>query len=222
MVTIGLPSAQEVRSSLTSQEACDTVQSRTGERLEWHVKKIKRVISSYLTLFLFSGIVIGLDQWTKYLVRTNLQLGEEWYPLPDLTTFVRVVHWKNTGAAFGILPQGSAVFSVIAILVSIAIIYYWPRLASNQITLKIALALQLAGALGNLISRLAEGIVTDWIAVGNFPVFNIADSSISVGVAILVIATWLEERKTGEDDASTSGEEEVSQEEQVQEVETAG
>jgi signal peptidase II len=56
--------------------------------------------------------------------------------------------------------------------------------------------MQLGGAVGNLISRITQGVVTDFIAVGNFPVFNVADSSISIGVAILIIATWIEERRT--------------------------
>jgi signal peptidase II len=190
--------------------------------LELSVKNIKQYIHSYLVLLMLSGIVVGLDQWTKYLVRANLQLGEEWVPLPGIADFLRVVHWKNTGAAFGLLPQASVVFTVIAILVAIAIIYYWPRIPSNQVALRIALALQLAGALGNLISRLVEGIVTDWIAVGNFPVFNVADSSISIGVAVLVVTTWIEERKKGEKDVPVSNLEEVSREEQAQEADPAG
>jgi signal peptidase II len=190
--------------------------------LEFYVKNIKGYINSYLILFVLSGSVVGLDQWTKHLVRVNLQLGEEWLPLPELAPFLRVVHWKNTGAAFGLLPQASMIFTIVAILVSLAIIYYWPKIPSKQLALRLALALQLAGALGNLISRLVEGIVTDWIAVGNFPVFNVADSSISIGVAILVIATWLEERRKGENEESGAHLEEVAQDEQVQEVDPAG
>ena len=159
------------------------------------MKNTIRSITNYLILFGISGLLVGLDQWTKYLVRTKLELGEEWVPLPEIAPFIRVVHWKNTGAAFGLFPQASIIFTIIAILVSLAIIYYWPRIPSNQFGLRLALAMQLGGAVGNLVSRLVEGIVTDWIAVGNFPVFNVADSSITVGVVILVIATWYDERK---------------------------
>jgi len=158
------------------------------------VKNLKRILLNYLALFGISGSIVALDQWTKYIVRTKLVLGEAWVPLPENLPFLRIVHWKNTGAAFGIFPQASSIFTVIAILVSIAIIYYWNKIPSRQKALRLALALQLAGALGNLISRLTLGIVIDFIAVGNFPVFNVADSSISIGVAILVIATWVEER----------------------------
>lgn len=156
---------------------------------------ISSKIRSYLVLVLISGAIVALDQWTKYLVRSSLEVGESWLPFPDLTQFLRVVHWHNTGAAFGILPQASLVFTIVAVVVAVVIVIYWPRVPSEQWALRLALAMQLGGAIGNLASRLTQGVVTDFIAVGNFPVFNVADSSISVGVAVLIIATWLDERK---------------------------
>ena len=186
------------------------------------MKNIKSSIYSYIVLLGIAGIIVGIDQWTKFLVRAKLELGEEWVPLPDIAPFLRVVHWKNTGAAFGLLPQASLVFTVVAILVAIAILYYWPRIPSNQVGLRIALILQLGGALGNLISRLTIGIVTDWIAVGNFPVFNVADSSISIGVAVLVIATWLDERKRVKGGNGEESPDEIERGEQKPEVDPTG
>lgn len=186
------------------------------------MKNIKRSIYSYIILLGIAGIIVGIDQWTKFLVRSKLELGEEWVPLPDIAPFLRVVHWKNTGAAFGLLPQASMVFTVVAILVAMAILYYWPRIPSNQVGLRIALALQLGGALGNLISRLTIGIVTDWIAVGSFPVFNVADSSISIGVAVLVIATWWDERKRVKRGNGEESTDEGERGEQTPEVDPAG
>ncbi len=151
---------------------------------------------SYIFLAAVAGIIVTLDELTKYIVRTQLVLGESWAPIPGLENIIRIVHWNNTGAAFGLLPQGSLVFTFIAIAVAIAIIYYWPRVPADNIALRFALALQFGGALGNLVDRLLnQGIVTDFVAVGRFPVFNIADASISVGVAILIISTWWDERK---------------------------
>src|SRR3990170_3645656 len=149
----------------------------------------------YLTLLAIAGIVIALDQWSKPLVRTMLQVGESWSPLPGAVPFLRVVHWNNTGAAFGLFPAGGMVFTIVAVIVSIAILYYYPRVSGRQIALRIALALQFGGAIGNLIDRLALGTVTDFIAVGRFPVFNVADASISIGVAVLVFAMWLDDRR---------------------------
>lgn len=158
------------------------------------MKGLVNRLRDYLMLVGIAGFIIALDQWTKYLVRTSLELGETWAPIKGIGEFIRIVHWNNTGAAFGLFPQASNIITIIAVIVSIVIIFYWPRVPSQQIALRVALAMQLGGALGNLISRLTQGIVTDFIAVGKFPVFNVADSSISVGVAILIIATWVDER----------------------------
>jgi signal peptidase II len=90
-------------------------------------------------------------------------------------------------------PSGSLIFTIIAVIVIVAIVYYWPRVPGAEVALRLALALQLGGAIGNLISRLTEGTVTDFISVGKFPVFNIADTSISVGVAVLVVGMLIQE-----------------------------
>ena len=152
-------------------------------------------LRDYAALFGIAGAVVALDQWTKYLVQTKLAFGEYWSPFPWLTPFARILHSNNTGAAFGLFPAGSAIFTVVAIVVSIGIIIYYPRVPRQQLALRIALALQLAGALGNLISRLIDGTVTDFISIGRFAVFNVADSSISIGTAILIAVMWLEERR---------------------------
>jgi signal peptidase II len=87
----------------------------------------------------------------------------------------------------------------VAILVSAAIIYYFPRVPVEQRALRIALALQLGGAVGNLIDRLLQaGRVTDLISLGSFPVFNLADASISIGVAILLGSMLLQKRRPTE------------------------
>lgn len=149
----------------------------------------------YAILLGLAGAVVALDQWTKLLVRTKLPFAQTWSPWEWLAPYARIVHWNNTGAAFGFFQSGGMLFTIVAILVSIAIVYYYPRVPSSQVPLRLALSLQLGGAVGNLIDRLAHGTVIDFISIGNFPVFNVADSSISVGVAVLVAAMWLEERR---------------------------
>lgn len=155
---------------------------------------------NYLYLFAVSGIIVILDQVTKHLVRTNLDLGSSWAPWPWLFPYARIVHWQNTGAAFGMFQDLNVVFAVLAVIVSIIILYYFPRVAGEEWWLRLALSLQLAGAVGNLIDRIVFGYVTDFISIGRFAVFNIADSSISVGVALLILGMWLSGR---EDDPST-------------------
>ncbi len=156
---------------------------------------IKLTVFDYVYLLLVSGALIALDQWTKSLVRANIPIGSDYVPdwLAWLAPFARIRHWHNSGAAFGLFQDGNLVFTVLAILVSLGIIYYFPRAERNIWWMRLALAMQLAGAVGNLLDRLQFGRVTDFISVGNFAVFNVADSCISVGVAILVIGlTWLE------------------------------
>lgn len=152
-------------------------------------------VREYLFLFGFAGGILAIDQWSKFLVRTRLAFGEVWTPIPELSHILRIVHWENTGAAFGVFPAGGTIFTVIAILVSGAILYYFPQIPPAYTALRIALGLQLGGALGNLTDRLLHGPVTDFVAVGPIPVFNVADASISLGVAILLLAMWAEERR---------------------------
>lgn len=148
-------------------------------------------------MFAIAGVIIVLDQWTKWLVRSSIPLGETWLPasLEWLSPYARIVNWHNTGAAFGMFQGGSRVFTVLAFIVIGAILYYFPRVERTDWTLRLAMSMQFAGAVGNLIDRLAQdGRVTDFISVGTFPVFNVADSSISVGTVILLMGIFIQER----------------------------
>lgn len=156
---------------------------------------MKKIFRSYLFLGLVSGAVIALDQYTKWVVRQNLAFGESWMPLDWLSPYARILHWYNTGVAFGLFQNGNTIFTILATLVSLAIIYYFSKVPAEDWTLRLAMGLQLGGALGNLIDRILIGHVTDFISVGTFPVLNIADASISVGVAVLVLGVWLQEKR---------------------------
>ncbi len=159
---------------------------------------MSKLVKNYIFLFLVSGILTVLDQWSKAYVRSNLSMGAIWSPWDWLTPYARIVHWQNTGVAFGMFQGMGTVFAVLAAIVCVVIIYYYPRVTENSWILRLTLALQLAGALGNLIDRVTVGYVTDFISLGTFPVFNVADSCISVGVAILLIYVWFQERQEKE------------------------
>ena len=145
---------------------------------------------------MIAAVIVGLDQWTKWLVRTNISPGESWLPasLQWLSPYARIVHWYNQGAAFGMFQQGNMVFTVLAFIVVAAIIYYYPQISSVDWPLRLAMSMQMGGAIGNLVDRLTIGHVTDFISIGKFPVFNIADSSISVGCVVLLLGVWWQER----------------------------
>lgn len=154
-------------------------------------------ILDYLRLFGVAGAVIALDQWTKALVRDNIAFTDMWLPdsLSWLMPYARIIHWRNSGAAFGSFQGYSWIFSILAFVVAGMIIYYYPRVDAADWWLKLAMGMQMGGALGNVVDRIfANGQVTDFISVGTFPVFNIADASISVGVAILLIGMFIKER----------------------------
>jgi signal peptidase II len=155
---------------------------------------LKKYFRDYVFLLSIATVIVLLDQWTKHLVRTLIPFGGSWSPWTWLEPYARFVHWQNTGAAFGMFQNLSMVFAVLAFIVSVAILYYFPRVPRSEWLMRLALALQLGGAVGNLIDRLTVGTVTDFISLGTFAVFNIADACISVGTVLLILAVWLNER----------------------------
>lgn len=157
-----------------------------------------KVIRSYFTLFTVAGILVALDQWTKNLVRTHIPVGGVWLPegWENLGPYARVVHWHNSGAAFGMFKDGAPVFTILAFVVIIAILFFYREVEQRDWFLRLALMMQMGGAIGNLTDRLLfKGVVTDWISVGNFAVFNVADASISVGTAVMVLGVWIMEKR---------------------------
>jgi signal peptidase II len=155
---------------------------------------LKRYFKDYGLLLGVAAVIVAIDQWTKHLVLTNIPYQGVWAPWDWLLPYARIVHWSNTGAAFGMLQGYALVFTILAFLVSGLIIYYFPKISLSDWPLRLALCLQLGGALGNLVDRLTRGgQVTDFISVGNFAVFNVADASITVGVIVLLGGFWLKD-----------------------------
>ena len=176
---------------------------------------MKKYLPDYAFLFLVAGSIILLDQVTKYIIRANLAMGDVYRPDLWITQFARIVHWQNTGAAFGMFQSLGTVFMILSMVVSGAIIYYFPQVPCEDKLIRLSMAMLLGGAVGNLIDRLDHGYVIDFISVGDFPVFNVADASISLGVVVLFIGMWLQERekkalKEAEESADGSDEENKS------------
>lgn len=156
---------------------------------------MKKKIHSYLILLLIASIIIALDQWTKALVRENLAMGEIWMPWAWLSPYARVVHWYNTGVAFGMFQDHGMIFKILNSIIAVLILIFFPRLSEGDWFLKIALSMQFGGAVGNLIDRFTLGHVTDFISIGNFAVFNIADASVTMGVGIMILGLWYQEKR---------------------------
>jgi signal peptidase II len=162
-------------------------------------------------LLLVTAAVIVLDHLTKLYIEIWLPLNTSWQPWPEYGDIFQFTHVSNTGAAFGLFPTGSNVFMVVAVLVAGIIIIYNYRLPTGHYLFRIALGMQLGGALGNLVDRIRLGHVTDFLDFGPTPVFNLADASIVVGVIILVILMLLESQEEDEESMADTGVEAVSE-----------
>jgi signal peptidase II len=144
-----------------------------------------------------AAVVFALDQATKFLVLQNIDEGESWSFFPALTRIFKLTHITNDGAAFGAFSDSglSDVFKIVAIVVIVAIVLFYHHLPTEIIWVRVSLGLQLGGAMGNLLDRLVHpnGAVVDFIDIGFWPIFNLADLSIVVGVSILAYYLWDEE-----------------------------
>ena len=135
-----------------------------------------------LLLLIIALAVAGLDQLTKWLVRSNMVPGES---IPREGLF-RLTYTTNTGGAFGILANQAFLLAVVAIIGIGVFLVYLRYIPLQSTLLKVGLGLDLGGAIGNLIDRLRfGGKVTDFIDIGAWPVFNVADMSVVVGTIII-------------------------------------
>jgi signal peptidase II len=154
--------------------------------------------SSGLVYLWLTAAVVGLDQLTKAAIERSLGLYQSVVVLPVL----EITRYHNPGAAFSFLAGAAGwqrwLFTALAIIVSVALILWLRRIDRGDATLASSVALILAGALGNVIDRLRLGHVIDFIHVHwgehYFPAFNVADSAITIGAALLLLDAWLEAR----------------------------
>ncbi len=151
-----------------------------------------------LIVFLVVAGVLLVDQVTKFVIESNLPLGGAWEPFPTISSLFKITHVANTGAAFGLFPAGGLIFSAAAVVVSVFIIYYNHTLAGDNVWMRVSLGLMMGGALGNLIDRIRQGYVTDFLDFGPWPVFNVADMAVVGGV---ILMGWLMLREQREEQA---------------------
>ncbi|UCC89758.1 MAG: signal peptidase II [Anaerolineales bacterium] len=138
-------------------------------------------------------LVLVLDQLTKVWVSATLPEGGWWSPLPGLWRVFRITHITNSGAAFGMFPNQGNFFILVAVGVALAIVFYYRYLPTEQWLVRVSLGLQLGGAIGNLLDRIRYGHVVDFVDIGFWPIFNVADVSIVTGVIVLAYSLWRED-----------------------------
>jgi signal peptidase II len=142
--------------------------------------------------YLIALIVIIIDQFTKWLVATRMQIGESISVIPNV---LYITSHRNRGAAWGILQGQFWLFYLITIIVVIGLVFYIRRLPREERLFGVALGFMLGGAIGNFIDRLVRKEVVDfihtYIFTYNFPIFNIADSALCIGVALVFLQTFI-------------------------------
>jgi signal peptidase II len=139
------------------------------------------------------ALVVILDQVTKALVRSGIEVGEEDSILPAVT----LVHVRNTGVAFGAFAGGGIVVVVLVALALSALLYYFVTHIDKPL-IWLPTGMLLGGSIGNIIDRLRDGAVTDFVKLPAWPAFNVADMSITFGVLVLL---WVVEQQ-GRTDAA--------------------
>lgn len=160
-------------------------------------------------LLLISAAVLLLDRFTKFLVSARIPIGGA---IPVIPHVLRITHWTNEGAAFSLFADSASPHTVrwglvsFSLLASLVVLLALVRLGSRINLTTVALALVFAGALGNVYDRIAYGSVIDFIEVHIFnyhwPDFNVADSSIVTGAALLLLESLLPRKSAASDSAA--------------------
>ena len=164
----------------------------------------------WLWIVVIALVVVALDQWTKNLIEVRIPLWESYAPFPSLAAYFNLVHYQNSGAAFGLLRGQAGLFVVVAAVVVVIIVIYSRYLNYENWLMRLALGLMLAGAVGNLVDRLTQnGMVTDFLRftvpiggrVYEWPAFNVADMCVVGGtilLAVLLLRTESQHAETAE------------------------
>lgn len=149
------------------------------------------VFKPALLLLTALGLLVA-DQLSKALVVANLAVGERVRVMGDL---VQIWHAQNRGAAFSLFQGGSLLFLAVTVASLAMVAYFHRSLRARPWWVHLVLGVVLGGTLGNFVDRLRQGYVTDWLSVGigdvRWPTFNVADSSIVVGIGFLVVYLFL-------------------------------
>lgn len=138
--------------------------------------------------------IFFLDQITKYFVYSNMYLGES---IPE-NGLIRITYARNTGTAFSLFRSHGELLLFLSVLVALFFTIYFIFIEKPKIFMRLFISLVVAGALGNIIDRIRFGYVNDFIDVGFWPIFNIADSSISIAITIYIFDALILSRNKDE------------------------
>ena len=168
---------------------------------------------SFILMSVTALVVLLLDQATKYWISSSMTVGQD---IAVITGFARLRYTQNSGAAFGIFADSTGILSIISLVVIVGILVAFVRLGHPNRLSVLAAGLVVGGALGNLLDRVRLHYVVDFIEVYNpqlklnntvytFPVFNVADSAITIGVILILLSLLFSKEPSPADNAATTG-----------------
>lgn len=151
--------------------------------------------------YILAVFVLGLDQWSKYLVRASMQMGES---IPIIDSIFHLTYIENEGVAFGLFSGHTNIFVLVSILVLIGLLIFVWKESSQSLLLHYGAALVVSGALGNIIDRAMKASVTDMFDFHIWPIFNIADIAVCVGFVLLVLYLFFSSEDKSENNAHSN------------------
>lgn len=140
-----------------------------------------------ILIFSVAFLTVILDQLAKFLIRQNFQLGQS---IPIIKNMFHLTYITNSGSAFGLFKGFNLFFILFSIAVIGIVIYSTKRINENERALQLAVGLLLGGTMGNLIDRIFYSSVIDFLDLRIWPVFNVADSAVTISVIFLIILLW--------------------------------
>ncbi len=141
----------------------------------------------YFAIFLTALLIALLDQLTKFLIRQTFQINQS---KSIIKNFLHLTYVNNTGSAFGLFKGFNLFFILLSIIVILVILYNIKKIKENEKAMQFSVGLLLGGTIGNLIDRLVYGFVIDFIDFRIWPVFNIADSAVTISIVFLIVLLW--------------------------------
>ncbi|MEE8360467.1 MAG: signal peptidase II [Candidatus Omnitrophota bacterium] len=165
----------------------------SGERRDKDRDRSRRRRISLSVILAVSFFLVFCDQLTKFIVQSRLSLGSS---IPVLKDIFHITLVYNKGAAFGIFKEQPLLFVSIGSAAAFFMLIFIPRILEKGLLTRLSFALVLGGVLGNLIDRIIFGHVVDFIDLRVWPVFNIADSAITCGIALIIFKIFTGKRES--------------------------
>ena len=135
-------------------------------------------------------VILLMDQGTKFFVTREMQLQES---IPVIPNIFQITYILNPGAAFGLFAYQTFFFIIVTLILIVVILYFYRRIPNGYRLLKLGLSFQLGGATGNLLDRLRNGYVVDFLDFRVWPVFNVADMAVVIGMFLIIYELWKRE-----------------------------